>query len=393
MNIPTISLNSKIKNFHTRQIFYSNEVNHLTPELLNPHGAALVEQQGRLALYSKHQLAAIRMTRINMESINNHDIEYALRQFLAQLQHDKQQLYFVQQGEAFRLCHGDHDGLPGITIDCYNSATVVQSSSAASDLLMPYVIQALIALMPDTAIFERSTGQIREIEKLGSITQWQYLSGESTQTTLFAGKRIMFDLINGQKTGLFLDQRLNLIALRNYLHKGMTSMLDICSYMGAWSVAAADFIDHFTLIDQSKAALAMAKTNIEQNHQNTSSRDIELEHGDMFETLKKLKAEQQYFDVVVADPPAFAKSKKHIPEAKRAYQRLFKLALSCLNKGGLFIACSCSRHIDEATFFEILQSLSYDLVLLHKGYSSPCHTQSIHVDYHDYLKCYIFKLR
>ncbi|WP_395946633.1 class I SAM-dependent rRNA methyltransferase [Caedibacter taeniospiralis] len=393
MNPPSITLNSKIKNFYNRQIFYSNEVDHLAENLLNEYGVALTEHKGYLALYSKHQLMAIRVTRIGIRSIQANGLEHAILSFLQELWHEKSHFSFVQKNEAYRLCHGDHDGLPGITIDCYGAVNVIQSSSAASDLLMNHVIKALTTLMPKTPIFERSTGQIREFEKLESISKWQYLAGGSRQSTILAGKKLSFDLIHGQKTGLFIDQRLNLIALCHYLQKNMTSMLDICSYMGAWSVSATNTIKAFTLIDQSEFALAMAKINIENNHNEPQNISIDLHHDHMFEALKKLKTAQKSFDVVVADPPAFAKSKKHIAEAKRAYQRLFKLALSCLNKNGLFIACSCSRHVDEATFFEIIQSLSYDLILLHKGYSSPCHTQAIQVDYHDYLKCYIFKLR
>ena len=393
MPLPLIRLNSKIKNFHTRQIFYSNEINHLDPACLDQNGATLAQYKDQLVLYSKHHLMAARLTQLSVELIETIGIAQTLLNFLTQLHTQKRLFKFVQEGEAYRLCHGDHDGLPGITIDCYGKTNVVQSSSGTSDLLIPHAVEALSQLMSEIPVFERSSGQIREIEKLKPVTQWRYLSDNTTQHTTLASKILSFDLINGQKTGLFIDQRLNLLALKDYLLTKMTSMLDICSYMGAWSVAASEVIQNFTLIDQSKVALDMAKLNIIQNNTSPSTLNIDLRHGDMFDELKLLKSQGSNFDLIIADPPAFAKSKKHINEAKRAYQRLFKLALSCLNKEGIFVACSCSRHIDEGLFFDIIQSLSYDLILLHKGYSSPCHTQAIQVDYHDYLKCYIFKLR
>ncbi|WP_116963948.1 class I SAM-dependent rRNA methyltransferase [Fastidiosibacter lacustris] len=390
MQLTEITLVKKIKNYHVRSIFYSNEIEHLDQSKLNAQGCSLVQCKQRLALYSKHQLMAVRVSALSIEEIVIHGLEKVIIEFLEHLYQEKEVFKFVQCQEAFRLCHGDHDGLPGITIDCYGAVNVVQSSAASADLLMPFVIKALSQLMPAVAVFERSTGQVREQEGLQSIVQWQYLQAESIQTTKLAGNNLSFDLVHGQKTGLFIDQRCNLIAFQDYLTEQLSSMLDVCCYMGAWSVTASQQLKVFTLIDQSEKALNMAKHNIEQA---ASGKVITLLHGDMFEALKSLTTMNRYYDVVVADPPAFAKSKKHLAEAIRAYQRLYRLSLACLNKGGLFIACSCSRHLTEELFFEIIQSLGVNMILLHKGYSSPCHTQSVQVDYHDYLKCYIFKLR
>ncbi len=387
MQFTAVQPTHKIKHYHSRVILYSNELEHIDPALLNTHGVALVQWKEHLALYSKHQLMACRLTKLPVAAVVSDGLLRSLTAYLKSLVARKKHFDFVQRGEAYRLCHGDHDGLPGITIDHYGRVLVVQSSSAGSDLLMPDVIVALQSVFPDISIFEKSSGQMRQSEGLEPIVQWHHLPIETKQTAVLAGNQIQFDLMSGQKTGLFIDQRKNLEAFASSILPEMKTMLDICSYVGSWSVTAArQGIQSLTLLDQSQESLALAKENIVKYEPNAQ---ITLCHQDMFEALKEFKHTETKFDIIVVDPPAFAKSKKHLREALLAYQRLFKLALSCLNSGGLFVACSCSRHVTEEMFLEVLQSVDKELICLYRGHSSPCHTQNLQVDFHDYLKCYV----
>jgi 23S rRNA (cytosine1962-C5)-methyltransferase len=174
-------------------------------------------------------------------------------------------------------------------------------------------------------------------------------------------------------------------------------MLDLCSYAGAWSCAAAQAgVVDFTAVDQDKDALELCEQNIKNNVTGSaSSPNIQLLHGDLFEILSKLNREEKSFDVVVADPPAFTKSSKHVPEARRAYQRLAKLSSRLVSPNGLLVACSCSRHIGEEDFYEIVSSalIADDWVYLGRGRQSPDHTV-LATDKHSlYLKALFFVRR
>lgn len=389
MQLIEIAFRQKIKNFHLRKIFYSNEIEHIDVKYLNEKGVALVKVGQYLALYSKHDLMACRKLDILVDHLTVATLVSALQSHLLKLKMQKSSFEFVRQGEAYRLCHGDHDGLAGITIDDYQQFYSVQSSSAASDLIMPMIIEALKALSPQKSILERSTGQVRQSVGLDVLVKWHHLPLEGLQRVMVAGKEMSFDPIKGQKTGLFLDQRINLQSIGQYIGQA-ERVLDICCYVGSWSTAVVSPIkmQHFTLIDQSGEALDLAKANIVNAN---ASAEVETLHGDMFDHLKQLKNRQQSFDLIIADPPAFAKSKKHTKEALRAYERLFGLALSLLSPNGILVACSCSRHITDELFTETLVKLGEPLNLIYKGTSSPCHSHNLQVDVHDYLKCYFLK--
>ena len=200
-----------------------------------------------------------------------------------------------------------------------------------------------------------------------------------------------------QKTGLFLDQRENLTLFGKILTAShASSMLDLCSYAGAWSCAGAQVgVREFTVVDQDKDALELCTKNISDNSKDPNKIQITQMHGDLFELLSKLNKEKRSFSAVVADPPAFTKSAKHVPEARRAYQRLSKLASRLVAVNGIYVACSCSRHIDEEEFYEIVSNAleSDDWIYLGRGRQSPDHTV-LTTDKHSlYLKALYFMRR
>jgi 23S rRNA (cytosine1962-C5)-methyltransferase len=276
----------------------------------------------------------------------------------------------------------------------------MQCSCAAGEFLFPHVVSAILA-KTTKPILERSTGQTRAMEGLPERTRWIRGSVERASVH-FAKLNLQFEPLRAQKTGLFLDQRCNLEFLTNFLSHEFVqpqSMLDICSYAGAWSSAAASAgVRSFTLIDADAQALSMAKTNITNNSPEAQASGqephIELRHGDLFEELSKLKSTQRTFDVVVADPPAFAKSKKHLPEASKAYARLIKLAARATAPNGLLILCSCSKNMDAQTFWDLcVRNLGPEWILIHRGSQSPDHTVGTTQASAEYLKCYFFQKR
>ncbi|MEY3902839.1 MAG: hypothetical protein RL189_2145, partial [Pseudomonadota bacterium] len=398
------------KFFQTQNCLYSNQIEQLPPQQMGADRCAFVAagEQRLPAVYCRDQLMAVRfLPRRWSEAFQAQSISAAtLADFicadLLELRRRKQRLT-PAAGEAFRWVHGDADGLPGIVVDDYSSIVVLQSGSPLGDFLLEFIVAALLKAT-DKPIFERSSGQIRALEKLPERTRWirepQRDSAanipDSVQTEI-AGLRMSFRPLRCQKTGLFLDQKENLELFKSMAARlEAKSMLDLCSYVGAWSCAgAAAGMSEFTLVDQDKDALATAGKNINANTPSQQVPAVTALHGDLFEILAKLNKEKQSFSAVVADPPAFTKSAKHVAEAKRAYQRLTKLASKLVGAGGIYVACSCSRHIGEEDFYEIVSAAldSDDWCYLGRGRQSPDHTVLAADKQSLYLKVLFFERR
>lgn len=412
---------------------FGNDVEHLPDSFLDPAGCALVRLEGseRLGIYCKRSLISVRLIAPEILNAQALDAQGGLpravfvervRAHLDALRSRKTALV-AAENEAFRLVHGDADGLAGLVVDDYGPIVVVQSGSAHVDFLMPLWIEALKAWTP-RPLFERSSGQVRRSENLPERTRWlrEREAGAVAEVQVaFAGLTLGFVPERSQKTGLFLDQRTNLTLLEGLLARrgkgsGNASFLDLCSYAGAWScVGAKRGFRRFTLVDQDANALALASRNIERNaglgaganrkadtdanaeaKLEAAARGVEVESrvGDLFEQLALLKREARRFDVVVADPPAFAKSRQHLPEAKRAYARLAKGAAGLVAEGGILVLCSCSRNLGEGDFVELLaHALGRDWVVLARGDQAPDHTLPLLDAGSRYLKCYYLQRR
>lgn len=398
------------KSFHPQSCLYSNQIEQLSAQILGEERCALVTvgTQKLPAIYCRDQLIAVRFfskkwaEAFDSSHITKAALETLVLQQLKELRLQKTRL-LNGEGEAFRWVHGDADGLPGVVIDDYASIVVVQCGSQFGDFLLPVLIPALLQAT-QKPIFERSSGQIRALEKLPERTRWiretshdgRKTNTETVQTQL-AGLQLQFKPMRCQKTGLFIDQRENLEIFKSTgTALKVRSMLDLCSYVGAWSCAGARAgVESFTLVDQDKDALETSRINIEKNISSGQKSSVTTLHGDLFEILSKMGKERAQFDAVVADPPAFTKSAKHIPEAKRAYQRLTKLASRLVNPQGLYVACSCSRHIDEEEFYDIVSSSldADDWIYLGRGRQSTDHTVLTTDKQSLYLKALFFQRR
>jgi 23S rRNA (cytosine1962-C5)-methyltransferase len=397
--------------FHRFQTcLYSNQIEHLGQQAMEESRCAFVAVgAGRLpGVYSRDQLMAVRFlsTRwvetFKEKFINPESFEELFLQELLQLKKAKASI-IGHADEAVRWVHGDADGIPGIVIDDYGSVVVIQCGSQFGEFLLPFILPALLKAT-EQPVFERSSGQIRALEKLPERTRWIREPVDSKEraqlemvTTTLSGLKLSFRPQRCQKTGLFIDQRENLELFKKLTRSFQSrSMLDLCSYVGAWSCAgAASGIADFTLVDQDKDALEMAQHNVAANIANGVLHRVQTHHGDLFEILSRLGKDKPRFDAVVADPPAFTKSAKHIPEASRAYQRLTKLASRLVSENGIYVACSCSRHIDEEEFFKIVsESLDADdWVYMGRGRQSPDHSVLANDKQSLYLKALFFVRR
>ncbi|APJ03294.1 class I SAM-dependent rRNA methyltransferase [Silvanigrella aquatica] len=397
LEIETMGLKN---NFFKSPWLFSNQIKHINDNELNDQKVSLVHIKGtkKIGIYCKKSLISVRFlpdkifNHIENNTIKKETFIKAISEHLNTLKREKIKFQFPKE-EAFRLSHGDNDGLPAIAIDDYQSVLVIQSSSQAGEFLLPFIIDAL-KLIDNRPLFERSTGQIRKMEDLPERTRWITESSKENNNyevnCNFAKLKMNFFLNKAQKTGLFLDQRKNLEYLSRIIKDyDIQSCLDICSYAGAWSATAASSgVNDLTLIDQDSWALNLAKNNILANSNNNVT--VEMLHGDMFEHMQRLLKLEKKYDLIIADPPAFAKTKKHVPEAKRAYSRMTKLASKLLSDNGILILCSCSRHIPDHDFLEsVCVGLNEgNWVFLHKGEQSPCHTHLANPDSSEYLKCY-----
>jgi 23S rRNA (cytosine1962-C5)-methyltransferase len=248
----------------------------------------------------------------------------------------------------YRLVHAEADGIPGTVIDRYGDTLAVQVNCAGVELLLPELLGALDEVLQPKAVLLRNSGGMRVLEGLESYER--LAKGELTGPIEIAenGARFLADLSGGQKTGWFFDQRDNRALVADLA--GDARMLDVYSYSGGFAVLAAKAGAREVLaIDRSEPALALAAKAAELNGVAARCR---FERGEAFETLEALASRGERFDIVVADPPAFVKSRKELNQAARGYRKLARLAARAVAPGGFLFIASCSHHMTPELFAE-----------------------------------------
>ena len=257
----------------------------------------------------------------------------------------------VPHANAYRLIHGEGDGLPSLVCDRYDRWLVVQLMSAGLESQRASIIRALQSLVQPEGILARNDVALRNKEKLP--VGVELLSGTVPQEVEVVehGVRYLAAPWTGQKTGAFLDQRENR-ALIGDLARGRA--LDCFSYHGSFALHLARRADHVTALDSSAHALARARANAERN----GFTNISLVEANAFDWLKA--HERDSYDTIVLDPPAFAKTKPTLPSAIRGYKEVNLRAMRMLAPGGLLFTASCSFHLTKPLFLEMLQSAAAD---------------------------------
>jgi 23S rRNA (cytosine1962-C5)-methyltransferase len=251
---------------------------------------------------------------------------------------------------AWRAVYGEADFLPGLIVDRYGQTLVVQSMTAGVERRLDDIADVLRERLAPSCIVLRNDSPMRRYEDLGD--EKRVLLGDASEPVEIEqdGSRFLVDVMNGQKTGFFLDQRENRRATAG-LAAGH-DVLDCCCYTGAWSVAALNAgAARVVGVDNSVPALELAERNV---HLNSPSYEAEFVKGDMFKSLAGLRRAGSSFGLVIVDPPAFAKSRKKIREALKAYRALNRLALSILRPGGHLVTCTCSHLVEREAFMNSL---------------------------------------
>jgi 23S rRNA (cytosine1962-C5)-methyltransferase len=248
----------------------------------------------------------------------------------------------------YRLVHAEADGLPGLVIDRFADTLAVQVNTAGLERLLPDVIAALDDVLCPAAVMLRNDSPARTLEGLESYSRWAK-GGLTGPVEVFENGTWFFaDLNAGQKTGWFFDQRENRVSVAQ-LAAG-ARVLDLYCYTGGFAVLAAVFgAAEVLAVDRSEPALALALRAAVRNGVEARCR---FERGDAFGTLERLAAEGEGFDIVVADPPAFVKSKKELNQAARGYRKLARLAAALVRPGGFLFIASCSHHMTPENFGE-----------------------------------------
>lgn len=274
---------------------------------------------------------------------------------------------------AYRLFYGESDLIPGLIIDRYADVYVVQSSTAGVDALIEIVIEVITELFDPSCIYVRNDIPVRDLEGIPREKRLAYGELPERLEAQINGVKYVVDVENGQKTGLFLDQEFNRSSLLKYLNPESMA-LDLFCYSGAWGINAASRKScKVVAVDSSARALESAKINAQINEVEDS---LEFVKADCIEFLKK---NDQSWDVVIADPPAYIKSKAKLAEGKRGYFDLNKRALMRLKSGGILVTCSCSHHMSLEEFRDLILSTSLQssrhlrvLEVLGQGPDHPC---------------------
>jgi 23S rRNA (cytosine1962-C5)-methyltransferase len=291
----------------------------------------------------------------------------------------------------YRLIYGESDGLPGLVIDRFGSTCVVQIGTAGMEQLKPQIQEALNQVLRCEAMLFKNDSSIREMEGLPMYVEAAKGTFDSLGEVMEDDLQFKAPLAEGQKTGWFFDQAANRRALPKYLRKG-SRVLDVFSYVGAWGVRAAhNGAGEVVCIDSSAAALELAAANAERN-----GVKIHPHKGDAFESLEELAKQGSRFDVVIIDPPAFAKRKKDLPKALAAYKRLNQLAIQVIANDGFLVSCSCSFHVSSAdlqdTIAKAARGADKHLQIVEMGGQAPDHPVHPAIPETRYLKTYFCRV-
>jgi 23S rRNA (cytosine1962-C5)-methyltransferase len=291
----------------------------------------------------------------------------------------------------YRVVHGEADGLPGLVIDRYGEQSVVQIGTAGMERLKPQIQEAVLQVLKSETLLFKNDGAARSLEGLPAYVEVARGKLGDEAAVIEAGLRFSVPLGEGQKTGWFFDQAANRAALTKYVKKN-ARVLDVFSYVGAWGARAARAGAAAVLcVDSSASALELAAKNAERN-----SLKLGVRKGDAFEVLEALAKEGERFDIVILDPPAFAKRKKDLPKALAAYKRLNQLAVRLLDSDGILVSCSCSYHVSAAELQEAIAKAARGadrrLQVLELGGQAPDHPVHPAIAETRYLKAYFCRV-
>jgi 23S rRNA (cytosine1962-C5)-methyltransferase len=297
----------------------------------------------------------------------------------------------VHDTDAYRLVHAEADLLPGLIVDRYGDCLVVQTLTQGMEHAQPLIARALQDLFAPQGILARNDVAVRKKEDLPLETK--VLAGDVPERVSLRMNGLAWraNLIAGQKTGVYLDQRENYLAARHAAARSGAGrrVLDCFTSTGGFALHLASVCERVEAVDSSADALSAAAGNRDAN----GIANVDFREADVFELLAGYNSARRAFDIVVLDPPAFAKSRASVPKALEAYRELNLRALRLLGSGGILVTCSCSHHVHEGPFLGAIASAAAEasrmVRILERRTQSADHPVLLAVPETQYLKCVV----
>jgi 23S rRNA (cytosine1962-C5)-methyltransferase len=294
---------------------------------------------------------------------------------------------------SYRLIYSEGDLLPSLIVDRYDDVLVMQTLSQGTDAVKSVLTEILVEEFKPRAVIERNDVRVRELEGLPLITETVYGDAPAELEITQHGLRFVVEPLGGQKTGSFLDQRENRLAARAAAQTtNRRRALDCFTFNGAFALHLASVCENVIGIDISADAVAAARRNAKLNDID----NVDFLEANVFDVLREMEAAGDRFDAIVLDPPAFAKNRASLQAAIRGYKEINLRALKLLNAGGVLITCTCSYHVSEELFVEILAQAAVDahrrVQVVEKRMQASDHPVLVGVPETYYLKCVIARV-
>lgn len=353
-----------------------------------PPGAVVrvADERGRLvgtAMWSDRSEISLRFLSTRDETIDREWWRERLRRAIAL------RAGIAGHATAYRLVYSEGDLLPGLIVDLYDRVVVIQTLAQGTDRVQPLLVELLVEALDPAAVIERNDVRVRELEGLEKRAGVIYGEPPGEITIEQHGLRFLVTPDRGQKTGSFLDQRENQVAARQYGHG---RALDGFTSLGGFALNLARACESVTGLDISAEAIASASHNAELNE----IRNVEFRVANVFDALREFETSGTRFGTIVLDPPAFARSRATAPAAIRGYKEINLRALKLLENGGTLISCTCSYHVSETMFLDVLGAAATDahrrIQIVEKRMQAADHPVLLGVPETFYLKCVIARV-
>lgn len=346
------------------------------------------------ALWSDKSQIALRVVTTTDEAIDRRFWHARLRDSIVRRAH-------IADADAYRLVFSEGDLLPSLIVDKYRDVLVVQTLSQGAERLKPLFVDLLREELNPRLIIERNDVKVRELEGLSLSKSVLYRRDEITNGNASDddaagefeinqhGIRFHVAPLSGQKTGAFLDQRENHLRAASFARG---KALDCFTFNGGFALSIARVCEQVTAIDVSDEAIAACEHNAQLNN----ARNVDFRAANVFDSLREYEAAGERFDTIVLDPPAFAKNRASVEGARRGYNEINLRAMKLLNPGGTLVTCTCSYHVSESDFLNLLHGASSDarrhLQIIEKRTQASDHPILLGMPETFYLKCIIARV-
>jgi 23S rRNA (cytosine1962-C5)-methyltransferase len=346
----------------------------------------VLDERGRFvgrAWWSDRSEISLRLLSLSDETINEEWWRKRLRAAAAR------RTGIAPDSNAYRLVYSEGDLLSSLIVDVYDDVLVLQTLSQGSEASKELITGLLVEEFHPRAIVERNDVRVRQLEGLELRTSILYGSVPEELEIIQHGIRFLVHPLGGQKTGSFLDQRENRLAARA-IARGRA--LDCFTFNGAFALYLAASCESVLGLDISEEAVEAARLNARLNE----ARNVEFRAANVFDALREMEAAGEEFDTIVLDPPAFAKNRASVAKGARGYKEINLRALKLLRPGGVLVTCTCSYHMSEKMFLEIIADAAKDarrrVQLVEKRMQSSDHPILFGMPETYYLKCIIARM-